>query len=172
MQKIILGVIGVVIIVGIIAYVNTNVTEMVDYPAQDATPMNTAQKQTGTQVKVGETQLTGTTTDENLAGMIKKNKETAVKRDIVAVTAHAENYKFIPNTLKAKVGQTVRVTVTNDSGFHDFVIDEFQGAKTKRLQSGQSETIEFIAEKKGAFTYYCSVGQHRAMGMEGTLTVE
>ncbi|MEY4731380.1 MAG: hypothetical protein RL681_326, partial [Candidatus Parcubacteria bacterium] len=44
-------------------------------------------------------------------------------------------------------------------------------AATKVLTDGQSETIEFVANKAGTFEYYCSVGSHRQMGMKGTLTV-
>jgi plastocyanin len=29
-----------------------------------------------------------------------------------------------------------------------------------------------VADKKGTFEYYCSVGQHRALGMKGKLVVE
>ena len=74
--------------------------------------------------------------------------------------------------MKTGVGQAVLVTFTSDSGLHDFVIDEIKGAKTAQLQGGKSETIEFVADKKGSFKYYCSVGNHRAMGMEGTFVVE
>lgn len=98
--------------------------------------------------------------------------ETPVAKDILEVTIHAANYKFTPTTIKTKEGQTVRVTFVSDSGLHDFSLDEFKEAKTAQLQGGKTETIEFVANKKGSFTYYCSVGQHRAMGMEGTLTVE
>ncbi len=90
--------------------------------------------------------------------------------NVLAVTVHGSNYKFSPSTIAAKLGQTVRVTFTNDGGLHDFVIDAFN-AKTSQIQGGKSETIEFVADKKGSFEYYCSVGQHRAMGMKGTLTV-
>jgi plastocyanin len=54
---------------------------------------------------------------------------------------------------------------------HDLRIDEFN-AKTSVIQGGQTQTIEFIADKTGSFEYYCSVGTHRQMGMRGTLTVK
>jgi len=56
-------------------------------------------------------------------------------------------------------------------GTHDFVIDEFNVA-TKMTKTGETDTVEFIADKAGVFEYYCSVGEHRKMGMVGTLTVE
>lgn len=81
------------------------------------------------------------------------------------------NYKFDIAEIKVKKGDTVKITVTNTEGMHDFVLDEFD-AKTKILKEGDSETIEFVADQSGNFEYYCSVGSHRAMGMKGTLTVE
>ena len=92
--------------------------------------------------------------------------------NVIAVTIHGSNFKFSPATITARVGQTVKVTFVNDSGFHDFKIDEFKGAQTKQLKGGESDTITFVADKKGAFAYYCSVGSHRAMGMEGKFIVE
>ncbi len=85
-------------------------------------------------------------------------------------TVEGGKFYFAPNTLTVKKGDTVRVTFKNKDGFHDFVIDEFN-ARTKQINGGQEETIEFVADKAGTFEYYCSVGTHRQMGMKGTLTV-
>ncbi len=82
-----------------------------------------------------------------------------------------ENFKFSLSEIRVKEGDTVKINFHNKVGFHDWVIDEFN-AKTKQIQAGQSETIEFVANKKGTFEYYCSVGQHRANGMKGNLIVE
>ena len=76
-----------------------------------------------------------------------------------------------PKQLKAKKGDTVKITFKNSEGIHDWVIDEFN-ARTPRIQSGQSAQVEFVANKTGSFVYYCSVGEHRAQGMWGTLVVE
>lgn len=83
----------------------------------------------------------------------------------------ATNYKFDVTEIKVKLNDTVKILVTNNEGLHDFVIDEF-AVKTKRIAAGQEDTVEFIADKPGTFEYYCSVGNHRAMGMKGILTVE
>lgn len=72
-----------------------------------------------------------------------------------------------------------RRTVLSEEGRHDWRIDEF-GAGTDRLlgintailQAGQQETVQFVADKTGTFEYYCSVGNHRQMGMRGNLIVE
>lgn len=87
-------------------------------------------------------------------------------------TVEGSNFKFLPATMTVNKGDTVKITFKNTGGFHDFVIDEFKGAKTKQIGANASETIEFVADKAGTFEYYCSVGNHRGMGMKGTLTVK
>ncbi len=86
----------------------------------------------------------------------------------IAVTG--SNFAFSTSTIRVKRGDTVRI-VFKSQGTHDWVIDEFN-KRTKVLSAGQSETIEFVADKTGSFEYYCSVGTHRQMGMKGTLIVE
>lgn len=86
-------------------------------------------------------------------------------------TVTASNFTFTPKTLTVKKGQPVEITFTNAGGAHDFVINEFT-VKTQILASGKSETVTFTPDKTGTFDYYCSVGNHRAMGMQGTITVE
>lgn len=86
-------------------------------------------------------------------------------------TVEGSAFKFVPATMTVNKGDTVRITFKNTGGFHDFVIDEFD-VKTKQIGAGASETIEFVADQSGTFEYYCSVGNHRAQGMKGTLTVK
>ncbi|PJA47411.1 hypothetical protein CO172_01470 [Candidatus Uhrbacteria bacterium CG_4_9_14_3_um_filter_36_7] len=81
------------------------------------------------------------------------------------------NFVFSPNEIRIKKGDQVRIIFTSNEGFHDWVIDVFNAA-TERVQSGQTTEIVFIADRAGSFEYYCSVGNHRAQGMVGTLIVE
>ena len=96
---------------------------------------------------------------------------TTTAPSVKSFTVVGSNYAFVPNTLEVNKGDTVKITFTNSGGMHDFKIDEFKVA-TERLESGDSTTIQFVADKSGTFQYYCSVGTHRAMGMWGTLTVK
>lgn len=81
------------------------------------------------------------------------------------------NFKFSQDEIKVKEGDKVRITFTNEVGMHDLRIDGY-GWGTKVLKAGESETFEFVADQKGTFEYYCSVGSHRAMGMKGNFIVE
>lgn len=81
------------------------------------------------------------------------------------------NFSFSVSEIKVNKGDKVKIVFNNKVGFHDWVIDEFN-ARTPQIQAGQSATVEFVADKTGTFEYYCSVGQHRQMGMKGKLVVE
>lgn len=111
---------------------------------------------------------TATNPDQMEEGTITTPAAPNVKSFIVV----GSNFSFSLKTIEVNQGDTVKITFQNADGFHDWKLDEFTGATTKQLKAGESETIEFVADKAGAFEYYCSVGNHRAMGMKGTLTVK
>lgn len=90
---------------------------------------------------------------------------------IVDVTVEGSNFKFNQAIIKAKKGDTVKLTFRSSGGIHDLLIDEF-GVQTSQLGEGEEEEAEFVADKTGTFEYYCSVGNHRKMGMTGKLVVE
>jgi nitrosocyanin len=90
--------------------------------------------------------------------------------DIKQIEITASNFKFEPDSFTVNVGDTVTISFKNTEGFHDFAIDEFK-VKSKTIEAGAVEQITFVADKKGTFQFYCSIGQHKAMGMVGTLVV-
>ena len=94
-------------------------------------------------------------------------EETLVVKEF---SVDAAPFSFTPSTMTVNKGDTVKITVKNTKGTHDLKIDEFNTA-TRILNAGESETITFVADKTGTFEYYCSVGNHRAMGMVGKLIV-
>lgn len=95
----------------------------------------------------------------------------AAKSNVKEFVVENKGMTFIPNKLEVNKGDTVKVTFKNTGGFHDWVLDEFD-AQTKQIGAGKEDTVEFVANKAGSFEYYCSVGNHRQMGMKGTLTVK
>ncbi len=90
--------------------------------------------------------------------------------DVVKIEVTGKNFSFTPSRIEVKKGQTVEITFVNESGFHDWVLDEFN-VRTKQMQGPSTEIVTFVADKTGEFEYYCSVGKHREMGMKGTLVV-
>jgi len=81
--------------------------------------------------------------------------------------------KFDKSELTASAGQ-VTITMDNPDGNgmpHDVAI-EGEGVKQAGEIVQPGGTSEVSADlKPGTYTFYCSVGQHRQAGMEGTLTV-
>ena len=114
-------------------------------PEQTAQPTETVQEQTAT--------------------------DSSVMGEVVEFIVTSKGLKFEPTELKVKQGDKVKITYKNTVGSHDFVIDEFN-VNTNIIDAGQEVVVEFIADKKGSFEYYCSVPGHRAAGMKGTLVVE
>lgn len=84
-----------------------------------------------------------------------------------------DSFSYSPSTITVKLGDKVKLNLTNKAADfpHDFVIDELN-AKSSKSAPGGTDTLEFIADKKGTFEFYCSVGSHRAKGMVGKLIVE
>ena len=89
----------------------------------------------------------------------------------IVVEVNGSNYAFSPNTISVRTGQIVRIELTSRAGTHDWVVDEFNAA-TAIAGVGRTVAVEFLADKAGEFEFYCSVYNHRAMGMVGTLIVE
>ncbi len=74
-------------------------------------------------------------------------------------------------TLRVNEGDTVRIELSAIDMPHDWVVDEL-AVRTEIFAPGSSGFVEFVANQKGTFEYYCSVGSHKAMGMTGTLIIE
>jgi len=115
-------------------------------------------------------QLQVTEVDEELNG------EDHTETEVVNLSIEAEGRQFYldgrsnPDIVVSE-GDEVVIEVVSIARTHDFVIDEFSVA-TQMLSDGDSEIIEFIADQKGEFEYYCSVGNHREEGMYGSFIVE
>ena len=87
-----------------------------------------------------------------------------------AISVEAGSFYYKPNLIRVKKGEKIKLTLNSVSMMHDFNIDEL-GVKVPVTKSGSSSTVEFTASKVGEFQFYCSVGNHRAMGQVGTLIV-
>lgn len=82
-------------------------------------------------------------------------------------------YKFRPAEFKAQVGETLNITIKSAVGNqnpHNLVINELN-VRTPNVNAGEAKNVTVKLDKAGTFEYYCSVGNHRTLGMRGTLTV-
>ncbi len=83
----------------------------------------------------------------------------------------ASDFAYSMNEIRVSVGDTVNIMFRNLEGNHDLVIDELN-VRTPILSAGQDAEVSFVASEPGTYEYYCSVGEHRAMGMVGKLIIE
>lgn len=83
------------------------------------------------------------------------------------------SFYFAPNEIKVKQGDKVKLVFTNAGGTHNLILEAFN-VKTKDLKTDESDTVEFTADKKGTFEFYCGIGNgfHRQKGQIGVLLVE
>lgn len=96
---------------------------------------------------------------------------TASPSAVKTINITGKPFSYSISEIKVKKGDTVKIVFTNTEGTHDWGINEFN-ARTKVIQAGKTDEVTFVADKTGTFEYYCSIGQHRQMGMKGNLIVE
>ncbi len=99
---------------------------------------------------------------------------TPTPSNVKEVTMNAFEYTFEPATLgQVKAGTQVQLTITNTGNAdHDFVIDEL-GVNSGIITPNDSKVVTFTipVNQANSYTYYCSIGNHRSMGMQGTIEV-
>jgi uncharacterized cupredoxin-like copper-binding protein len=89
-----------------------------------------------------------------------------------AVDLSETEFKIDPADATAKAG-SVTFNVSNDGGtVHDLEV-EGNGVEetTDPIEAGSSDQLT-VDLKPGTYDIYCNIGDHRAEGMEGTLTVQ
>lgn len=98
-------------------------------------------------------------------------EEVVSEESAVSIEVEGGSFYYNPNVIRVKQGATVTVTLNSADMMHDFVIDELN-VRSAIIPAGRSTTVTFTADEVGEFEFYCSVSDHRVMGMVGTLIVE
>lgn len=83
----------------------------------------------------------------------------------------AKQFEFQPSTIEVNQGDVVILKIKSIDVDHGIAIPDFGVSRT--LQPGKEETIQFTADKKGTFTFFCNVlcgSGHESM--TGTLVVK
>lgn len=148
MSKTVLSILAIVLLAGGYLYVSKS-------QVADTEQSNTAET---TNLDVQNAPVTDTTVKEFTMDSWMEKKDDKM-------SAH-----FSLNEIRVKMGDRVKITITNTAGTHDFVLDEFNISQDTPLN--QPVTVEFVADKVGTFEYYCSKYNHRALGQRGNLIVE
>jgi cytochrome c oxidase subunit 2 len=96
---------------------------------------------------------------------------TAFAQEAKAFEITASRFKFEPNVIEVREGETVRITLHSADGNHGFGIKELK-VKAKIPKGGAPVTVEFKAPAAGTYEFactdYCGSG-HR--DMKGKLVV-
>lgn len=114
------------------------------------------------QASASGTEAMGSSMPSSDSGSMSETKE---------VTISASNFKYTPSLINVNKGDKVKVILKDNGGMHDLFIDGYD-VKTKVIESGQEDSIEFVADKAGTFDFWCTIGNHKAMGMVGKLVVQ
>lgn len=82
----------------------------------------------------------------------------------------AKQFAFEPSTIEVNEGDEVVLTISSVDVTHGFSLADF--GVSEALAPGKTTTVKFVADKKGVFSFVCSVfcGAGHAE-MKGTLTV-
>lgn len=96
--------------------------------------------------------------------------QTVTEEATQTISIEAGGFYFKPNVISVKQGEKVKIVVTFKDLMHDFNIDELD-VHMPITKGGETNSVEFVADKAGTFEFYCSVGEHRKKGQVGTITI-
>lgn len=77
-------------------------------------------------------------------------------------------YKFDPTDMTFSVGETVTFTLTSESEYHTFEVEELD--IFVEVEAGDLQTFTFTFDEAGAYELICV--PHLTQGMIGTITVQ
>ncbi|GGF44291.1 hypothetical protein GCM10010922_19850 [Microbacterium sorbitolivorans] len=85
------------------------------------------------------------------------------------VTVQVQGMSYTPSEIEVPLGDELVVEFENTgTDLHD--IEFGNGEASERLNPGETETVN-VGVVGEDMDFWCSVSNHRAMGMEGTITV-
>lgn len=105
------------------------------------------------------------------------------------LTVRTFEWGFEPANLLLRQGEEVRIELVNEGrALHNLKIDDLdadgiesestgslsadEGELFVGADAGEGGTLVFTPRETGSFTFYCTVPQHRSLGMEGEVTIE
>jgi len=107
-------------------------------------------------------------TDENMITVGETSGTTAAIKEF---TMTAKKWEFTPSIITVNEGDTVKLTIESIDVNHGITLAAF--GVSEILSPGNTVDIEFVANQKGTFSFFCSVpcGSGHST-MKGTLIVE
>jgi len=93
--------------------------------------------------------------DEPLGSKKQLELSGKVEDGVRIVEVKASRYKFEPDPIVVKLGERVRIVATSADVTHGMAIPEFK--VNLSIAPGKTKEVEFIADKEGKFSAFCSV---------------
>ena len=94
-----------------------------------------------------------------------------VSSDVKQFGMVAKQWEFQPDTIRVTEGETVRLSIESIDVTHGFAIPDF--GVSERLVPGTTTEVEFVADKAGTYTFFCTVQCGAGHpNMRGKLVVE
>ncbi len=98
------------------------------------------------------------------------SQEASSSNSIKEFNMIARQYEFVPETIIVNKGDTVVLHIKSVDVDHGIAIPEF--GVNQPLTPGSEETVRFVADKKGTYTFFCNAYCGSGHGeMKGTLVV-
>lgn len=91
--------------------------------------------------------------------------------EVKEFTIRESNFKLSPANITVNQGDSVRITVINDQGTHNLFVEGYN-LRVNIVSAGNTQVMEFVADKTGTFNMWCEVKDHRGLGMEGQVIVK
>ncbi len=87
------------------------------------------------------------------------------------INVTARQFAYSPSEIRVKYGEHVRLMLTSQDVTHGLALPDFNIDAS--IPMGETVTVDFVADKKGTFPFFCSVfcGSGHA-DMRGMLIVE
>jgi plastocyanin len=90
-----------------------------------------------------------------------------------AITATEQDFTISLDEDHLKAGNYTITVVNNGSSTHDLAVEEDGTTKATSDHVAPGEKTTFTVDlDAGEYVFYCSIGNHRAMGMEKTVQVQ
>ena len=101
----------------------------------------------------------------------EKTKSISSPSDVKEFTLIARQFEYIPGTITVHQGDHVKLLITSEDVTHGFILTAFH--INEQLPPGKTVEVNFVADKKGIFDFFCSIpcGSGHG-GMRGKLVVE
>jgi plastocyanin len=99
-----------------------------------------------------------------------EGSSTAASANTVEVIA--SDFKFDPGSLSVDAAGKTTFRLTNNGGTTHALEIEGHGVEEETKKIGPGESADVTVDlKAGEYEFYCPVGNHRSLGMEGKLVV-